>query len=257
MECSTIMASASRSAIIFHCNLHNLSSSFERHFKEDGAFLVIDVSSVAAQQTSQNDLFEKLPNEVMDMILEQSDLQSVYNLASVCRRLRRSISMSRNIAPTRQSAAVSYAFRRLMRAKCAKFFTLLDFAAALRNPSCASCPEKITAGLRLNLDTGKRMCNECAGSEYVYGPSFAEPMVLLPYLQSGFPIQFETGRICRGCRRHFVNGRQTGAERTGAERTGAERTMPKKTYVEVQFLRHFSTCEFAWKLAAGQHIKSV
>jgi hypothetical protein len=175
------------------------------------------------------------------MIVQVMDLKSFWAFASVNKYLRASICSLRVIRATQKSFAVSYALRRLIKADTGNAFTITDFEATLSSKECTSCHAEKEFAPLLNLATCQRICHECGKHACP-----ATKLERLPYLDfSDGTFQVNDGNVCEGCIRDRERGRGWG---------GTAWARAKRVYLEDQFLEHFSKCETAWKIAAGQRM---
>ena len=178
------------------------------------------------------------------MIFKVMNLKSLSTLAAVNRRLRASICSLRVIRDSQKSHTASNALSHLIKDNAGTAFTIVDFDCALKSKACAACCAQNEFAPFLDIATCHRICFSCGQFEHV----FTKPKhVLLPYLDSSSDsVQFHAGRICEGCARDL--DRNPSPDVTSQARA-------EKAYLEDQFLEHFSKCETAWKIAAGQRMR--
>jgi hypothetical protein len=239
MNCTTIVQTASRSAVYLHLNAYWAASRYFQDFGNSNGFLTDHVGCSAEQQPTQCSLLEGLPCEILGMIVQVMDLKSFWAFASVNKHLRASICSLRVIRDIQKSFTVSYALRRLIKADTGNAFTITNFEATLTSKTCTSCDADKEFAPFLNLATCQRICYVCQPFEYELPPKFAK----LPYLDSsGNTFQVNDGRVCEGCTRDACRSGST------------TRARFEKVYLEDQFLEHFNKCETAWKIAAGQRM---
>ena len=232
---------ASGSAAYLHLTSFLAAHNYYRHFDHSGGFLTNQGGCSAEQQPTQCSLLEGLPCEILAMILQVMDLKSFWAFASVNRYLRASICSLRVIRDTQKSFAVSYALRRLIKADTPKPFTITDFEATLTSKTCTFCYSEKEFAPLLWLPMCQRICYTC---QYNHGFS-PKQLVRLPYLNpSGNTVQVNDGQVCEGCKRD-------------RKRNSIAQIRSEKAYLEDQFLEHFTKCETAWKIAAGQRMTSL
>lgn len=239
MNCTTIVKTASSSAAYLHLNAFWAAKRYFRNFDHSDGFLTNHVGCSAEQQPTQRSLLERLPYEVLDMIVQVMDLKSFWAFASVNRQLRASICSLQVIRDTQKSFAVSYALRRLIKADTGNTFTITDFEATLRSKTCTHCKRDKEFAPFLNLATCQRICFVCQLFECVHPSKLAR----LPYLDtSGNTFRVNDGMMCEGC---TTDARDSGSR---------ARVKLRRAYLEDQFLEHFNKCETAWEIAAGQRM---
>lgn len=182
------------------------------------------------------------------MILESMVLKSVWALAAVNRHLLASVCSLPVIRAAQESYTGAYALRRLIQADAGNAFTLVDFKIAFQSKACATCRLEREFAPLLNLAKCERICLRCFRGSRREHERQPMQLVRLSYLKfSNGAVQIQRGRLCEGCARD--SARSHFSDFTAQARA-------EKVFLEDQFLEHFSTCETAQKIAAGQRMCS-